>query len=77
MTITQQQLDAMCEVISKYKLSDGYGESSLSWQWYAGLSGVGDITLIGNNDRRLAHVNTTSFQRSEEGQFLMQSIHVA
>lgn len=71
MNITQAQLDAMCAEIERYKAIAYF--SGVSWQYYAGLSGVGDITLIADNALRLAHVNDVAWQRSAEGQFLIDA----
>lgn len=68
-TVTRERLSKMVSIINQLK--DEVGESGLSWQHAAGLGGVGDITLIADEDKRLAHVNQERWQRSDEGMYLL------
>jgi len=68
-TITRERLQKMCGIIEGLK--NEVAESGLSWQVAAGLGGVGDITLIPDEEKRLEHVNQERWQRSDEGMYLL------
>lgn len=67
MNISQQQLDAMCSVIAGYKEeSREDSDGGYSWQYCAGLSGVGDITLI-RDEAKLAQSGSQFNQTNPPG----------